>query len=489
MPSRPRSSHVTARRLFALAAVLFSITWSFFAFGAGVTFSTPPIRVDTGRLATPAAGTGTAPTGGGATLYGINRQDCLGLRDGVPLDPRWQFHISPPGISYQYLEVWARTDSNAGCSDPGARGTTGLAPLCSKVARFTNAEVNASQLFEIPDIAMMAAVKASPHRKDLPVRDDRNASFVADKANRPTICSAGGSQDPINLYLSFLLVSDTAGTLAGGGTPFELVYGTTYDLSGPDGPTISTGAGNTLIKITWSTGVSVPPQNFLGYHAYCVDLGLAPDGGVADTATGSDTSGTDTVVADTAVADTAVADSSVADADADPDADTSVADTTPPSDSTASDSAASTDATAGTDAPATGPVPAPAGCGGALLPAGMTGGQLPSAELEEKYRCGDSVGPGAGSVQILGLLNNHLYAVAVAGLDTYSNPGTLSNIVCEKPRETVDFYDAFRDAGGTAGGGYCSYSPVGGLSGLGALGLSALGLAVRLVRRRRGSGR
>ena len=44
-------------------------------------------------------------------------------------------------------------------------------------------------------------------------------------------------------------------------------------------------------------------------------------------------------------------------------------------------------------------------------------------------------------------------------------------MVCGTPKETVDFYDAYRNAGGRAGGGYCAYGAdpgdIGAATGLG----------------------
>ena len=484
-PTRPKRSN--APRLIALAAVLLSITWSLFASAGGISFSgTYPLRIGTHRLADPptgtTTGTTTVPTTGGGTVtnYGINRGDCLGISNGTGSDTRWQFAINQPLTSYQYLEVWVRTDSNAGCSDPAARGVTGLAPLCAKVATFANSKVNANQIFEVPDVAFIAAF--NPTKR---ITDDASSGFATDKAARDTVCSVSGSQDPINLYISFLLTSDTAGTLAGGGVVYELIYATTYDLAGPLPPVISLGAGDTLLKASWDLGSAAPPQNFIGYQAYCFPIGTPFDGGTTDTGGLDTTPGTDTAVADTGVADTGLADSGV---DAD-DADTAVDDTAASIDTstTSTDTGTVADTTA-TDAGVT--PPAPTGCNGAL-PAGFAEGQLPTAEIEQ-YQCGSRVSATSDNVQIdhgydgNPLKNLQQYAIAIGGVDTYNNTGVLSNVICGTPKETVDFFDAFRSAGGTAGGGYCTYAPVGPVSGLAMMGIAALGLVMRLVRRRKG---
>jgi hypothetical protein len=55
-----------------------------------------------------------------------------------------------------------------------------------------------------------------------------------------------------------------------------------------------------------------------------------------------------------------------------------------------------------------------------------------------------------------GLENGVLYAVGVSGVDKFNNPGPLSNIDCATPEPITGFFEAYRDAGGQGGGGYCS---------------------------------
>lgn len=81
------------------------------------------------------------------------------------------------------------------------------------------------------------------------------------------------------------------------------------------------------------------------------------------------------------------------------------------------------------------------------------------------------------------LTNGVWYAVAVAAEDKIGNVGVLSNISCAQPQEVTGYFEAYRAAGGQAGGGFCSFAPArrGALPLLGAL---ALGL-VAFARRRR----
>ncbi len=59
------------------------------------------------------------------------------------------------------------------------------------------------------------------------------------------------------------------------------------------------------------------------------------------------------------------------------------------------------------------------------------------------------------SGRIEGLKNDVYYQVAVASLDEYANPSLLSEVACEAPGETVDFYELYRRMGGKAGVDYC----------------------------------
>jgi len=85
------------------------------------------------------------------------------------------------------------------------------------------------------------------------------------------------------------------------------------------------------------------------------------------------------------------------------------------------------------------------------------------------------------------LQNGRVYTVGVAGVDSVGNIGPLSNVVCATPEPTEDFYKLYRDAGGTAGGGFCSVGGVGGRSvggfALAVASASAIALALRNRRR------
>ncbi len=89
------------------------------------------------------------------------------------------------------------------------------------------------------------------------------------------------------------------------------------------------------------------------------------------------------------------------------------------------------------------------------------------------------------SAQVTGLTNGTSYAVAVAAYDTFGNDGDVSSAVCATPQPVDDFWKKYRQAGGTAGGGFCALEVVGGPAGAPVMVLGMVGIAIAFVRRRR----
>ncbi len=73
--------------------------------------------------------------------------------------------------------------------------------------------------------------------------------------------------------------------------------------------------------------------------------------------------------------------------------------------------------------------------------------------------CGGRQGASARSVRIGNLSNGVPYEVAVIAYDNFENPSRLSNVACDEPQPVEDFYEAYRRAGGKAGGGLCTAAP------------------------------
>jgi hypothetical protein len=86
-------------------------------------------------------------------------------------------------------------------------------------------------------------------------------------------------------------------------------------------------------------------------------------------------------------------------------------------------------------------------------------GTFLSLEQLKDFQCGQTSGISTSELLVTGLVNDQRYAVAVAAIDSAENVGELSEVVCERPQKTNGFDDAYRSAGGTAGGtSFCSLS-------------------------------
>jgi hypothetical protein len=110
------------------------------------------------------------------------------------------------------------------------------------------------------------------------------------------------------------------------------------------------------------------------------------------------------------------------------------------------------------------------------------GDVLTRATIAE-HACGHAPAT-ASSGETSALTNFVHYTVAVVGRDDYRNYGKLSAIACATPEPVTDFFEAYRDAGGKAGGGFCSIGTTRSHA-LTALVLAgALGFFVRRARRR-----
>jgi hypothetical protein len=116
-------------------------------------------------------------------------------------------------------------------------------------------------------------------------------------------------------------------------------------------------------------------------------------------------------------------------------------------------------------------------------------GIVPDNDFNAKYECGNFVGATgttlkAEAVGGAPLENYKQYAVAVAATDAYGNVGVLSGTQCMTPEETTDFWEAYRAAGGTAGGGFCATSSVGAPAGSVVLLALIVAIAGSSIRRR-----
>ncbi|MEI9937728.1 MAG: hypothetical protein WDO69_10965 [Pseudomonadota bacterium] len=105
---------------------------------------------------------------------------------------------------------------------------------------------------------------------------------------------------------------------------------------------------------------------------------------------------------------------------------------------------------------------------------------IPGTRPPDEYRCG-SAGRTSQKGNATGLINNVAYNVAVAATDTYRNIGNIGTTACAVPQPVTGFFEAYRNAGGEGGGGFCSFSR----HGRPVLLLTVFGIALGLILRRR----
>ncbi len=84
-------------------------------------------------------------------------------------------------------------------------------------------------------------------------------------------------------------------------------------------------------------------------------------------------------------------------------------------------------------------------------------GDLPPTDLPDTIKT-STPGPNSLEGDVSGLENGQEYVCAISGTDAYGNVGTLSGTACGIPKSVDSYYKGYRAAGGTAGGGYCSFS-------------------------------
>ena len=117
-----------------------------------------------------------------------------------------------------------------------------------------------------------------------------------------------------------------------------------------------------------------------------------------------------------------------------------------------------------------------------VLPVSCTESSIlkPGYRPADKYKCGKA-SKTSTRANATGLVNNVAYNVAVAATDTFRNVGVISTADCGVPQPVTGFFEAYRNAGGEGGGGFCSFSRHGRPVFL----LTVLGLGLGLVLRRR----
>lgn len=368
----------------------------------------------------------------------LNRRDCTD-------DAIATFHVTFNSVLAGAFEVWSGT----GCDQATNRSAASTTKTCVRVS----------------------APTMSPITQDVQIHfRDMVATPGADPTGGIEECDAPQSIG-LQTRTVYFIVYDM-NTLASLATGTNAAWAFKYDISAPPPPTNVTaesGDGSIVTSFTPPTGET----NLLHYHFYCSPqvVPTATSGGTAGTA-GTDTGGTTA---------TDTGGSGVGGAGAD----------TGGTSGTAGTDTGGTSGTAGTD---TGGTSGTAGTSGSSGTAGTSAtldptcgsdilvpGQAPPAGAIDCGTIGAQGAKGGETTPVLG--NDSGYAVAIATEDTTNNIGVLSGLACATPKDIRGFYEAYRQAGGQAGGGYCSFAPARGAA-AGALGFM-LAVGALLVRRRR----
>jgi len=353
------------------------------------------------------------------TLYWFSRADCLANQVvHFPL-------IIADFLATPQLEVWIG-EGSVDCRDRVAR-TPGTSLSCWEV-------YSAPQYTTGPTIDIRVQDIASKHF------GDARGAGTADSCNDTS--GITGARD-VTFYFMFIQSLDNQGSAS---------WPTKIDLVGPNPPTgLTLGIGNTILKPSWSAN---PDTDVTGYHFFC-----DPPPGSAPTTFQMFEGGTSTATAGSAGA--GGAGGSVAEAGTDD---------------------AATDGVATDDATGSGGTGNDGGSvGSSCTSVNFTSGVAPTPDFVTKFQCGDDAGAKTTSGLISGISNGVFTNVAAASFDLVGNVGPLSTVVCAAPQQVIGFDEVYHNAGGTAGGGFCSitYRRGGHAGAWLAASLVALGLAVR----------
>jgi len=351
---------------------------------------------------------------------GISYQDCV---DNLGI--RFSLTLTNPPEANASLQVWATTTGD--CSQQTAR--TGNSAVCWRVATGIPLSIN--------------PVVIIPVRKIIGGRSPAGTSADPDEGRSgPEIC---GAIDLTTVSLQFLYFSPGVVAQAA----FKAEVAVQADTIGPVAPTgLRILPGNTRLSVSFNALGEGGVVELSTIRAYC------------DPAPGTSTPAPPTT-------------ERICDAATDVDADDPDADLD-------------------------------AGCRDVVVEGGTSrGGQCSSAAFvgdggkaiqpdnafNAQFECGSLPVSTTGS-QIIArslrgapLENGRTYAVALAATDSFLNVGPLSEVVCEYPEETNDFWTDYKEGGGRAGGGFCSVDGAGlPVGSFGVIALAAL-LGVSTARR------
>ena len=359
----------------------------------------------------------------------INRDDCVA-------DDVFTFSLAIQDYAGTQLEVWV---GGSDCTAVAARANT--TATCWRVYEpITPSGSTWSVDIRVQDIVA----------KKLPPTTGPGLGKLSD-------CSpTSGTTAPVSVSLFFMFIDPGSQENKGG---FQ--WKTNYDLLGPSAPTgLTLGQGDTMLKLGWNQSTDT---DLTGYHFFCDPPPGKEGSGSGGVLEAGSPSGPEASTSEDAAADAG------ADADAACDEDAGDA-----------EGGCAAVAEAGADAASS-----TTDAGGSTTGACGNGALVSGAVPDYKYYCGSANGLTSTSGRIEGLQNKYTYAVAIAGVDAVGNAGKLSLVQCGEPWPVDDFFKLYKEAGGEAGGTFCSTSAVGRGAGLATLLVLSIGALGGVVRRRR----
>ncbi len=372
--------------------------------------------------------------------YYVTRADCIS-------DDAFLFRVTIQGAGGYNLQVWASQSDDCSVYDERSSGSASCWRVFAETAKNDSYTIRV----RMQDIATLA---------------DRGATVEGQGTAEdcePGDLATGG----MTLKLYFLLVNGQE--LGGKATPF----GTGVDLTGPAAPTgIATKVAEDKLKVSWEVTDS---NDWAGYRIYCASAADAASAGGATAGTGG---APGAAGAAPSIGGTLGAGGAAPGIGGVPGAAGAT-----PSNGGVLGAAGAAPGAGGTPA-AGGSTPSTSGgATGTVQSACDFGVLVPGTIPDDTYQCGEGETVLATEGLATGLTDGTTFAVGVSGVDLLGNPGPLSDVVCGTPQPVTTFFEAYREAGGTAGGGFCAFSRATAPASFGALFAAAALLGARRRRR------
>jgi len=421
---------------------------------------------------------------------GINYSDCIS-------NMQLQFSVALSGFNpadLASMQIWASRAVD--CTAAAARGI-GFLPTCWPLGQGTAAD--------------FIALTTTTETFNIRVQDivgPQNSPTTSYVRQGVAACSVQPTYAAVPLSVWFLPLDSEGNPL---GTAYN--YPITADLVGPPPPVgVNESVGDTLFNVNWTPNVDADTAGY--------DVFIDPIPGQEGASVATDGPLTQLICPDATVEASTATTATVNEASNETTDDAALNDAEAAAAPASSTTPITTTSSGCYNAPIVNPsLPSANGlCNSTVLTAGIVIGAGAATSTEEFDEAGNvidsSVVSGSGGIStiptanivglnagatiasessggytIVGLTNGVTYNVAVAAVDGSGNIGPASTLVCDYPAPVVDFWNAYRNSGGLAGGGFCALEavglPVGPTVAFAGAGAGLLAIARRRWRRRR----